>query len=49
MPRTYGASSFESGRPLPCDQRTRTGMLSPCRCRARQMAVASGLALKVPE
>ena len=49
IPRTDGASSFESGRPLACDQRTITGIVPPCRCRALQMAAASGLALKVPE
>ena len=49
MPRTYGASSLASGRPLPCDQRTITGISPPWRWPARQMAAASGLALKVPE
>ena len=49
MPRTYGASSLESGRPLPCDQRTRMGTLPPWRWTARQRDAASGLALNVPE
>ena len=49
MPRTSGASSLASGRPLPFDQRTRIGTGSPWRCPARQRAAASGVAVKVPE
>ena len=48
MPRMSGFGSGTFGFPPALDQRTVTSCGCPSKCAARQSAVASGVAVKVP-
>ena len=48
MPRMSGFGSGTFGLPPALDQRTVTSCGCPSKCAARQSAVASGVAVKVP-